>query len=247
MKLQVIQLEPYDDVTSVRDRLSFVNTERVLLVLPRSATILKRKLDLVLIQREAARHGARLALITGDLDVIDNAAELNISTFPTVRASQRGRWKRPLNKVFVDRSDRPDNSPDPYELMLAASRLSVLTPVQRQFQRIARLFAAAVLGIVLLAAIYLLVPSADVTISPAQAQIDTTVKLVADPSITTPDVETGHIPAALLVIDVSTQAIIPTTGSADVPNTLASGTVSFTNQTGDSVFIPAGQPSARLA
>jgi hypothetical protein len=32
MKLQIIQLEPYDDVISIRDRLSFVSTERVLLV-----------------------------------------------------------------------------------------------------------------------------------------------------------------------------------------------------------------------
>src|SRR6266852_4539499 len=200
MKLQDIQLEPYDDVTSVRDRLAFVKTERVLLVLPRTATILRRKIDLVLIQREAARRGARLALITRDLDVIDNASELNISTFSSVRASQRGTWKRPLSKVFIDRSDRPDNALDAYELMLAASRLRVLTPQQRQFQRIARLFSAAILGVVLLLAIYLLVPSADVTISPAQAQIDTTVKLIADPSITTADVETGHIPAALLVI-----------------------------------------------
>src|SRR5258708_30758516 len=114
MKLQVIQLEPYDDVTSVRDRLAFVRTERVLLVLPRTATILKRKLDLVLIQREAARRGARLALITRDLDVIDNASELNISTFSSVRASQRGTWKPPLSKAFIHHSYRPD-APDAYE------------------------------------------------------------------------------------------------------------------------------------
>src|SRR5512143_993059 len=132
MKLQIIQLEPYDDVVSVRDRLSFVNTERVLLVWPRRGEILKRKLDLVLIQREAARRGARLALVTAAPDVLENAADLNISTFPSVTASQQAPWKHPRSKVFVDRSDRPAEAPDPYELMLTASRLRRLTPQQRR-------------------------------------------------------------------------------------------------------------------
>ena len=36
---------------------------------------------------------------------------------------------------------------------------------------------------------------------------------------------------------MQTQASIPTTGSKDVPSTLASGTVLFTNQTGAAVFV----------
>src|SRR5215475_11350790 len=118
MKLQIIQLEPYDDVISVRDRLAFVKTERVLLVWPRSGSILKRKLDLVLIQRESQRRGARLALVTNDLDVIEYATELNISTFDSVNASYKAKWRRPRNKVFIDRSDRPEDAPDAYELRL---------------------------------------------------------------------------------------------------------------------------------
>ena len=240
MKLQIIQLEAYDDVISVRDRLSFVNTERVLLVWPRHGQILKRKIDLVLIQREAARRGARLALVTSQPDVIDHAADLNISAFGSVAASQRAAWKHPVNKVFVDRSDRPDNAPDPYELMLAASRLKAVTPRERERQRITRIVVASVLVLVLLVTAFIVGPSADVIVAPAQGQIDTTVRLTADPSIATVDVEAGHIPATLLVIDIQTQASIPTTSSVDVPNTLASGVVVFTNQTGTPVFVPAG-------
>jgi hypothetical protein len=240
MKLQIIQLEAYDDVISVRDRLSFVNTERVLLVWPRHGQILRRKLDLVLIQREAARRKTRLALVTSQPDVIDHAADLNISAFESVTASQRAAWKRPVNKVFVDRSDRPDNAPDPYELMLTASRLKAVTPRERERQRITRIVVASVLALVLLATTVIVGPSADVTLAPAQGQIDTTVRLTADPTIATVDVEAGHIPATLLVIDIQTQASIPTTDSVDVPNTLASGVVVFTNQIGTPVFVPAG-------
>jgi Baseplate J-like protein len=243
MKLQIIQLEPYDDVISVRDRLAFVNTERVLLVWPRNPTpahIFRRKLDLVLIQREASRRGARLALVTHDADVIEFADELNISTFHSVQASHRARWKRPLNKVFIDRSDRPENAPDAYELRETESRLRRLTPEQRRTQRNVRAVAAGILALVLIGVGVLFVPSAEITISPAQGQINTTVTLVADPSTVTVNVETGRIPAALLSIDVTTQASIPTTGSADVANTLASGTVIFTNNGDQPVLIPAG-------
>lgn len=74
MRLQIIQLEPYDDVISARDRLTFVKAERVLLILPKQGGILQRKLDLVLLQREAARRGARLALISRDPSVIETPA-----------------------------------------------------------------------------------------------------------------------------------------------------------------------------
>ncbi|MCC7446923.1 MAG: hypothetical protein IT324_05865 [Anaerolineae bacterium] len=240
MKFQIIRLEPYDDVISIRDRLAFVNTERVVLVWPAKGAILRRKLDLVLIQREAARCGMRLALVTTDPDVIDNAYDLNISTFASVSASQQAAWKRPLNKVFVDRSDRPDNAPDPYELRLAASRLQSLTPQQRRVRYMVRALTGTVLIVVLTAVALLLGPSAEVTLTPAQAQISTTVRLTADSTVSRVDVENGRIPAALMVIEVQTQASIPTTGSADVPNTLANGTVIFTNQTGTPVFIPSG-------
>src|SRR5215218_5987285 len=170
MKLQIIQLEPYDDVISVRDRLSFVNTERVLLVWPKSGNILKRKLDLVLIQRETARRGARLALVTDDFDVIDQAHELNISTFDNVNASYRAVWKRPQKRVFIDRSDRPDDAPDPYELRLTASRLRPQTPEQQRIQRIVRIIAASVLALVIFMVLYLFGPAADIVIYPAQTQ-----------------------------------------------------------------------------
>src|SRR5579859_5737137 len=163
MKLQIIQLEPYDDVVSVRDRLSFVSTDRVLLVWPRRGEILKRKLDLVLIQREAARQGARLALITGDPTVIDHAAELNISTFESVRVSQRRRWKRPRSKVFIDRGDRPEDAPDAYELRELTSRLKALSPDQIQLRRTVRRIAVGTLIVFLLVVVILFVPSAEVT------------------------------------------------------------------------------------
>jgi len=98
-ELYTIVLDPSDDAVSVRDQLAFVRARHVLLMLPPDGSALRRKLDLLLIQRQAARLGLRIALITDDLCVIDHAADLNISVFPDEQAARVGRWKRPV-KAF---------------------------------------------------------------------------------------------------------------------------------------------------
>jgi len=242
MKLQIIQLEAHDDVASVRDRLSFVRAERVLLVWPRSVLqpILGRKLDLVLIQREAARRGLWLALITSDPTIIDLANDLNISVFSSTKASQRRRWKKPRSNVFVDRSSRPDNAPDPYQLMLHASRLKVLSPAQRRTRQLVRAGALVVMIVAIVSTLYLIVPGAYISLTPAQDQIDKTVTLTVDPSLTEIEVERGRIPGKLMSLDIESQASIRTTGLSDIPSTLASGTVVFMNRIESDVTIPAG-------
>ena len=110
---ELVQIEADEDATSVRDRLSFIRGRHVLLVWPEEGTALIRKLDLVLIQREAMRRAIRLALVTHDPQVIKHSKELNISTFETIGASERGRWKRGRSKVFTNRFQRPKNDPEP--------------------------------------------------------------------------------------------------------------------------------------
>ncbi len=241
MKLQIIQLEPYDDVASVRDRLAFVRADRVLLVWPKSGAILRRKLDLVLLQRAATRCGLRLALVCHDPDILENAADLNISAFESVDGGSKVRWKRSRNKIFADRADRPADQPDRYELMEAASRLRVLTPQQRKNRRAVQVITAVVLVATLLAGAYIVAPGATVQIYPARDQLKTTLQLVADPTIAIENVDTGHVPATLAKdIIVERQASLPTTGTIDVPNTVASGKVTFTNNTAQPVAIPIG-------
>jgi len=242
MRLQIIQLEPYDDVVSARDRLTFVKAERVLLVLPKRGGILQRKLDLLLLQREAARRGARLALISDDPCVIANARELNISVFKSLQESQRKKWRKPRNQVFWDRRDRPEQPPDAlelHELRLRASRLRALTPRQRRAQRLVRNGTATLLLAVVLLAAYLLLPAAEVIITPSQAQISASLPIIADPNATQIDVEQGRVPAIAETLDVEAQVSIPPSGLVDVPSGRATGEVTFYNLVESAVEIPA--------
>jgi len=240
MKLQIVQLEPFDDPVSVRERLAFLTAERVLLLWPERGAILRRKLDLVLVLRAAANANARLALVTPDPLVQDNAAALNISVFTTVEAAQAGRWKKPRAKLF---SAEAPAARDRRELAERGSRLrrNALSAEQQRQQRIVRGVVLLVLFVTVIAFSVIVLPGARVTVFLARDQLTTTVRLVADPTIAIENVATGHIPARLVGnLIVERQASIRTSGSADVPATLASGTVILTNQTTDAVSIPRG-------
>lgn len=240
--VEIIQLQPDDDVISVRDRLSFAESHRILLVWPPDGEqVLQRKLDLVLLHRAVRRRAARLALITRDQEVIHNAADLNISTFTSIEESRRERWKRGVSKVFVDRSDRPPGEADTDELRHSATRLRMApTATQIGLQRARRLILLSVLLAIVLAVMVLFIPSATLTITPVREHIDVTVRIVADPTVQTVDLERSIIPATILQIEIEETAGIETTGSEDVAPTMASGTVIFTNQSDQPVTIPAG-------
>src|SRR6187200_2626166 len=98
-----LQLEAGEDIPSIRDRLSFIRGQRVILIWPEEGTALTRKLDLVLVQREAKRRVVQLALVTHDPLVVEHAAELGISTFETIKEAENGRWKRGRTRVFIQR------------------------------------------------------------------------------------------------------------------------------------------------
>ena len=54
MKTQIITLESHDDLVSVRDRMSWAKSPRILLVWPRFEKITLRPLDLRILQHHAA-------------------------------------------------------------------------------------------------------------------------------------------------------------------------------------------------
>jgi hypothetical protein len=238
---EFVQLDASDDVASVRDRLSFFHGKRVLIIWPEEGTVLTRKLDLVLIQREAMRRAVQLALVTHDPQIIKHARELNISTFETIGASERSRWKRGRSKVFASRFRRPRDAPEADELMPVASRVRVEeTEETRARKRTIRLLALITLVIVALVAVYILLPSAIVTLRPARNVVSVEVSITADPEARDIDIENALIPATRLQVTIEETSTIPTTGLQDLADIPAEGSVVFINQTGAAVTIPAG-------
>lgn len=238
---EYIQLEPNDDIVHLRDRLSFIRGRKVLLVWPERGTALTRKLDIVLVQREARRRNLQIAFVTHDKNVINHARDLGISTFETIGAAEGARWKRLRPKIFTQRHHRPETEPTPDELIEVASRV-------RRSQRglppllnlITRLVVVVVLCVVVGGTVYAVVPSATVTITLTSGQIETTETITASPAQPDVDVEAGRIPATRLRVEVQTSGTVPTTGASTLGNTPAIGVVTFTNQTLSPIVIRAG-------
>ncbi|MBZ0301927.1 MAG: baseplate J/gp47 family protein [Anaerolineae bacterium] len=239
---EFIQLEEGDDVPSVRDRLSFHHRKQVLLIWPEKGTVLMRKLDLVLIQRDALRRGIRLALVTHDPQVIRHASELNISTFETIGASERARWKRGRTGVFSNRLWRPKkDTPDPDELMSVASRVRGETEREPLLRRLLmRLLLLAVVAGAVFALAYILLPGATVVLIPAQNRVDVEVPVTADLNARGVDIENAIIPATLLSVTIEETGTIQTSGQQRLADVPAQGSVVFVNQTSSDVAIPAG-------
>jgi hypothetical protein len=240
-KSEFVQLEADEDSASVRDRLAFIRGQRVLIIWPEEGTALIRKLDLVLIQREAMRRAIRLALVTHDPEVIRHATELNISVFETIGASERARWKRGRSKVFTTRWQRPKDEPEPEDLMDVASRVRVSGRTVSKFRRVLVRIAVLVLLFSVTGAVaYAVIPSATVTIALARQFVQVEPEIVADPNVDDVDVENRVIPASKLLVPVEASGSIETTGARNLPDAAATGSVIFINQTESEVEIPIG-------
>lgn len=238
---EYIQLEAGEDVSAIRDRLSFIRGRRVLLIWPERGTALTRKLDLVLVQREARRRVIQLALVTQDEDVIRHAKELNISTFPTIEDSDRQRWKRGRTKVFLPRQHKPEFEADPQELMTVASR--VRSP-RKRFSQVQFIIERTVLLLIFMgviaAAAYVVLPQATVTFSVEQDIISADITITADPdpAVTDLDVSSATMPATVLRAPVQKVLSVETTGVRQFDDLPAVGSVVFTNNTNQPVSIP---------
>jgi hypothetical protein len=240
-KPDYLQLEAGDDATRVRDKMTFLRGKRVLIVWPQTGSALTRKLDLVLVQREAARLAVRLAFVTHEPEVIQHARELGISVFETVGASERRSWKRGRGKLFASRAYKPDDEPDAQELMPVASRRRSLAFQPSRARPLVQILTLMLIIAAILGAIYVIMPSATVTLTPAQARLQAEALIVADPNTATGiDIDIGIIPATLVQIPIEDSATIPTTGTRDIPDAQARGVVIFINQTDAAVDIPAG-------
>jgi hypothetical protein len=108
MKTQIITLESHDDLISVRDRMSWAKTPRILLVWPNYEKVTLRQVDLKVLQRHAASLGAQLGLVSRIRRVRLDADALHIPVFKSTGEAQRVAWPKPRSRRFKRRPPRKD-------------------------------------------------------------------------------------------------------------------------------------------
>src|SRR5215470_4540602 len=108
MKTQIITLESHDDLISVRDRMSWAKTPRILLVWPKYEKVTLRQVDLKVLQRHALSLGAQLGLVTRTRRVRQDAEELRIPVFESTGQAQRVAWPKPRRRKWMGHAPRKD-------------------------------------------------------------------------------------------------------------------------------------------
>src|SRR5262245_17293267 len=108
MKTQIITLESHDDLISVRDRMSWAKTPRILLVWPKYEKVTLRQVDLKVLQRHASALGAQLGLVTRTRRVRLDAEALKIPVFESAGQAQRVAWPKPRRRKLKNHAPRRD-------------------------------------------------------------------------------------------------------------------------------------------
>ena len=216
---RVVFADEQDDIASLRTKLEGVGDGSVAVVVPRENQALVSPIAIRLLQR----HGEALAL---DISLV--------SSNPSLRriASEEGL------RVF--------GSPQAYRRTVEreASPTTHFQEALRQlFGRISSLVTTAlVLGVVLFVVglVYVLLPSAVVTVTPRTEVVGGVVPVEANPGIRTVDLEAGRVPAraVYLLVEASDQTAPGEGRAADVGR--AVGIVTLTNRNSQEMVVPQG-------
>lgn len=233
VKTQIITLESHDDLISVRDRMSWAKTPRILLVWPKYEKVTLRQVDLKVLQRHATSLGAQLGLVTRARRVRDDAEALHIPVFESTGQAQRLAWPKPRRRRWPHRAPRKDLRKKWEQLPASREAEPWRThPVVR-----VSAFLLGVLAVLTLVALF--IPRAQITLNPVSKVQSVELPVTASPSVEEVFI-TGSIPARekRLIVD-GTQTVI-VTGEAVVPQSKAKGSVEFRNLTQQAVSVPAG-------
>ena len=227
MKTLVIQLDRTEDPGSIRDKVTWGKSSRVLLVWPVNHELFDRKLDLVMIKRTCTTQGSRLGIVCDDPVVCAEAEELQIPIFESVNRAMRKGWDRRRRRWFFNPlPDKPDEMMTLEELRTSRPHRIPVKPIPSYLRIL--LFTAGVLA--LLAICLFILPSAEVKVYPVSQAQDITIDFTVE-NRAGGTVNPGILHGTVITISLDSEVSRPTTGKTHAPDKKANGSVSFSNLT----------------
>ncbi len=214
MKTTLVRLEAQDDYISVRDKLAWSKTSRVLLVWPRRGGPRFRPFDWQMIRHAARRQGIQLAVVTRQAAVRYEAERVGLPVFSRLAEAQRTAWPRwePLPR-------RPRADLQAWREALRQEKPDLPWPQRLGF------FLLAVVAVFALGGVF--VPRAQVRlVFPLQ---EVQVQLAA-----------ADLPLNTTQLVVEGTRIVPATGYVLAPAAAAEGEVVLTNISAAPLDVPRG-------
>jgi len=232
VKTQIIQLEIHDDTISVKDKMDWSQTPRVLLVWPERGKVFRNRIDLVLLERHCSAHGSQLALLTKDLEVKSQAEEAGIPVFQSRKTAQLQPWRKSFREFR--RRDLEQQAAEPRDFDFFDREKKPQLKDIPVWGRIS-IFTIGVLAVLVIAG--LLLPSAEVTVHEEETWMHIVIPVVADPEAREINIS-GIIPSREIAVLLEGEDSRTASGQIPIPNDYARGEVIFTNLTQDSLIIP---------
>lgn len=233
MKTQIIVLESHDDLISVRDRLSWAKTPRILLVWPKGEPVDLRAVDLRVLQRHADSLGAQLAVVSRGFSIRRQAEALGLPVFESSAAAQREAW--PAHPVRMRRVLRP-----PRRDLRTLRGEAIPAEAGWRSNLLARIltFTLGVMGVLAIVSIF--VPRASIILYP-ESRVQSLTVPVSAAIVSEPGPAVGMVPAhEEKVVLTGTWKMDVSGHMLTLPQTTARGVVRFRNLSQEEVEIPAG-------
>ena len=194
---------------------------------------MRTRLDLVLLERQAAALGAQLALVTDDELVLGNAEDLKIPVFETIKEAQQKSWKVSGRKKPTGINYK---SHQPGKVFTSPSRPGRRVDLGNTWTRVFVFFLGVFAVIVLLV---VLLPEAEIEITPASRRQEMNFTIRADPRVEQANI-TGLVPIKKVTLTVTESRTIKTSGIITIGETSATGELVIRNLTDSALTVPAG-------
>lgn len=233
MKTQLLYLDPHDDTASTREKLRWVQADRVVLVWPPYGRVLHRRVDLVLVKREAARQAAQLGVVSHDPDVRAHALELRLPIFDDLESLSPDAWPAVPTAPVLPVS--PPGRKPASELRPRPKAVAV----PRRWDDVGRAGWMLIVILALLALSIVVGPAAVIELTPATRPAQTAIQFVFAED---PVDEEGvvWIPSRRLEVEVEDEIRLPTRGTVMADTATASGSALFTNREETEQMVPGG-------
>ena len=235
MKTQIITLAAHDDLISVRDRMSWAKSPRILVLWPDHEQVPLRPLDLRILQQHATELGAQIGLVTRNGRIRRDAESFGIPVFRSTAEAQRAPWSRRRAGDWR-RPRRKGNRAEALRAMQEQSR-----PVDAPWSTgpVARIggFILAVLAVFSIASLF--VPRATIVLRPS-AQEQSATMIVELSAAGTAGVLAGSVPGHTAKVSTSGSQTVPVQSQSAVHRDQATGTARFQNLTQSPMLVPAG-------
>jgi len=237
MKTEKIQLQPFDNIDSILDKLNQTyqatyGLTQIQILWPRRGKLLDDPLDFGRISGWAERNHVKLVFVSSNEQIMRKAAEHNIPVCPEV------------DSIPAAVTNRKDRFPMKRSESVRAIRIAKLKSERDQLREKKvpvsselPLFLVAMVAVVFL--FFLIVPHAVISIQPVETKREIILPLWTSDTLEAMTLN-GGVPSELMRFTVEKTVTVPASGTIQSAGTLSTGTLRLTNVCDQRQLIPSG-------